>query len=336
MARTARAVDEALADAARLRGEAQAAPPGETARWAEALSAAKRAEGLLARARPTRRSGAGWPRLLARLERERAAAAEKARRLEADRVLLADLESVRGNRAEHRRRASEADADYAAAFRKAGLDLDKTEPGRGGPVARGAVRAGGAGRLPRRLGLRPRSRRGGPRPTGGGWSRRRGRPTPTRGATPSGPGSRPPTRPPRPSSAAWPTTTRPSTPSRRRAWSCWPASSRTAPDDRERAARVLRRAALRHPADFWTHFELSLVHGDRSGYGPAITGIPRSPAAHLRRPSRSGPGVGSPVRASAGARRPGKDGRGPCRRSRAWCGSMAKAGDRFRSGISRR
>ena len=47
VAKTARAVDEALADAARLRGEAQAASSGETARWAEAVSAAKRAEGLL-------------------------------------------------------------------------------------------------------------------------------------------------------------------------------------------------------------------------------------------------------------------------------------------------
>jgi serine/threonine-protein kinase len=47
VAKTARAVDNALADAARLRGEAQAVPPGEMTRWAEAVSAARRAEGML-------------------------------------------------------------------------------------------------------------------------------------------------------------------------------------------------------------------------------------------------------------------------------------------------
>ena len=101
MAKTARAVDEALADAARLRGEAQAAPPGETARWAEALSAAKRAEGLLAQGEADAPLKGRVTPLLAQLDREQAAAAEKARRIEVDRALLPELESVRGNRAEH-------------------------------------------------------------------------------------------------------------------------------------------------------------------------------------------------------------------------------------------
>ena len=100
VAKTARAVDEALADAARLRGEAQASPAGESARWAEAVSAAKRAEGLLAQGEadaPLRIRVAG---LLAQLDREQADAVERARSLAADRVLLSDLELVRGNRAD--------------------------------------------------------------------------------------------------------------------------------------------------------------------------------------------------------------------------------------------
>ena len=80
VAKTARAVDEALADAARLRGEAQAAPAGRRGRWAEALSAAKRAEGLLAQGEADAPLRGRVDALLAQLERERAAAAEKARR----------------------------------------------------------------------------------------------------------------------------------------------------------------------------------------------------------------------------------------------------------------
>ncbi len=78
VAKTARAVDEALADASRLLGEARSAPPGDAGRWSAAAAAAKRAEGLLAqgeadarsqeagrlfrvrcRARPGRRRGEG-------------------------------------------------------------------------------------------------------------------------------------------------------------------------------------------------------------------------------------------------------------------------------------
>src|SRR5262249_22087227 len=127
LARTAHAVDEALADAARLRGEAQSAPPGEMAAWGEALSAGKRAEGLLAQGEadaPLRRRVSD---LLAQVKAEQAAAAEKARRVEIDRALLSDLEAIRGNRADHDD-PKRTDADYAEAFRKAGLELDTTDP----------------------------------------------------------------------------------------------------------------------------------------------------------------------------------------------------------------
>ncbi len=65
--------------------------------------------------------------LIAGVERERAAAAEKARQIEIDRVLLADLESVRGSRVDHHE-LKRSDAEYADVFRKAGLDLDATGP----------------------------------------------------------------------------------------------------------------------------------------------------------------------------------------------------------------
>ncbi len=71
LARTTRAVDEALAESSRLRGEAQAAPPGETTKWAEAVSAAKRAEGLLAAGRG--RSDPAGPRRCAAVPARRRA-----------------------------------------------------------------------------------------------------------------------------------------------------------------------------------------------------------------------------------------------------------------------
>ncbi len=68
------------------------------------------------------------------VERDRAAAAEKARQIEVDRVLLAELESVRGSRVVYRE-LKRTDADYAEAFRNAGLDLDATVPERGRQAA---------------------------------------------------------------------------------------------------------------------------------------------------------------------------------------------------------
>jgi eukaryotic-like serine/threonine-protein kinase len=127
MAKTSRAVDEALADAARLRGEALSAPASDTGRWAAAVTAAKRAEGLLAQGDADGALKVRVDTLMAGVERERAAAAEKARQVEIDRVLLAELESVRGNRVAHLN-LKRTDAEYADVFRKAGLDLDATKP----------------------------------------------------------------------------------------------------------------------------------------------------------------------------------------------------------------
>jgi serine/threonine protein kinase len=130
-AKTVRAVDEALADTSRLLGEARSAPPGDTGRWSAAVAAAKRAEGLLAQGEADSSLRARVDEMTAGVERDRLAAAEKARQIEIDRVLLNDLEAVRGSRAE-RLSLKQTDADYAVAFRTAGLDLDATRPDEAG------------------------------------------------------------------------------------------------------------------------------------------------------------------------------------------------------------
>lgn len=127
LAKTAQAVDEALADASRLRGEARAAPPGDMERWAEAISAARRAEGFLAQGEADAPMRGRVAVLISQLKAEQDAAAALARRVQIDRTLLTDLEMIRGNRAEHDD-PKRTDSEYAEAFRKAGLDLDATDP----------------------------------------------------------------------------------------------------------------------------------------------------------------------------------------------------------------
>jgi eukaryotic-like serine/threonine-protein kinase len=131
MARTARALEDALADASRLLGEAKSAPPGDAGRWAAAVAAAKRSEGLLAQGEADELLRRRVDSLVSEVERDRSAAAEKARQIEVDRVLLEKLESVRGSRVAYRD-LKRTDADYAKAFRTAGLDLDASRPDEAG------------------------------------------------------------------------------------------------------------------------------------------------------------------------------------------------------------
>lgn len=130
-AKTARAVDEALADALRLRGEALSAPPGDSGRWAAAVAASKRAEGVLAQGEAAPSLSARVEQMSAGVERDRLAASEKARGIEVDRILLTDLEAAWGHRVDHRD-LKRSDAEYADVFRKAGLDLDATGPEQAG------------------------------------------------------------------------------------------------------------------------------------------------------------------------------------------------------------
>jgi eukaryotic-like serine/threonine-protein kinase len=131
VARTARAVEEALGDASRLLGEARSAPPGDAGRWSAALAAAKRAEGLLAQDEADEVLRRRVDSLVTEVEHDRSAAAEKARQIEVERVLLGELESVRGSRVTNRD-SKRTDADYAEAFRTAGLDLGATTPDEAG------------------------------------------------------------------------------------------------------------------------------------------------------------------------------------------------------------
>ena len=222
LAKTARAVDEALADASRLRGEALSAPPGDSGRWSAALSAAKRAEGLLAHGEADAALKARVDALMAGVTSERAAAAEKARQIEVDRILLADLESVRAGRVDHRD-LKRSDAEYAEVFRKAGLDLDATGPEESGRwLASRTEPIEMAGYLDDWAFVREAARpaRGRLATAGRRGPDRRSRCLARRPA-----GETRPRRPP--SSAAWPTT-RSSKTSPRRGSCCWPASSSSA------------------------------------------------------------------------------------------------------------
>ena len=214
VAKTARAVDEALADAARLLGEAQAAPPGDAGRWSEAVAAAKRAEGLLAQGEADAPLAGPGDALLAGARARAGRRRGEGPAIEVDRVLLADLEV--GPRQPGRARRPEADRRrLRRAFRKAGLDLDATEPAEAGQwLAARTDPVEMAGYLDDWAFVR--RGRAGPRPTGGGWWPRRGRPTPTRGATPCGRSSGATTPRRSPSSAGWPTTPRPGGPARAR------------------------------------------------------------------------------------------------------------------------
>ncbi len=127
LAKTARGVDDALDEAARLRGEAQAAPPEDDARWGEAVAAAKRAEALATQGEPDAPLRARVIALLAQLDRDRAASHEKAGRLAAERSLLAELQLIRDSRGDHLE-PKRTDAEYAAVLRKAGLDVDASDP----------------------------------------------------------------------------------------------------------------------------------------------------------------------------------------------------------------
>ncbi len=278
VARTARAVDEALADAAQLRGEALAAPPGETGRWAEALSAAKRAEGLLAQGEADAPLKGRVDALLAQLETDRAAAADKARRLEADRALLAALETIRGRRAEHLD-PKVSDTEYAAAFLNSGLDLDRSALAESARwLAARSEPAELAGYLDDWTYVRIKAER--PEPD---WRRlvaaaRTADPDPWRDTLRARVAGKDP------AAAAE---------LRRLADDGKALDLQTAPSlillarqlkdgvgDRERAARVLRRAVSRHPGEFWAQIELSNVHGLDSGTAGEMYPRPEESVRH--------------------------------------------------------
>ncbi len=280
LARTTRAVDEALADAHRIHGEALAASAGEeVARWAEALSAVARAEGLAAQSEANEQLRRGVAELRGVIERDRDDADAKAHRLAADRTLRADLDAARGRLADDRG-VQRADADYAAAFRRAGLDLDATDPAQAG---RWLASRSQPVELIGYLDSWSNARIASGRPEAD-WKRlvaiaRAADPDPWRDALRARIAARDP------SAAAE---------FRRladdvKALDLQPAPSLNLlalllarnPEDRERAARVLRRAVLRHPGDFVSHFNLSDIYGDGFGYVRYAYPKPEEAERHL-------------------------------------------------------
>jgi serine/threonine-protein kinase len=120
-------VSEALAEAERLRGQAQQAQPGDLSKWSEALGAARRAQGLMREGEADDALRARVALALTDLEREQAAAQRRAIELERDRKFLDRLEAIRLRRSEHWD-PKRTDAEYADAFRGFGIDLDKLDP----------------------------------------------------------------------------------------------------------------------------------------------------------------------------------------------------------------
>ena len=136
--------------------------------------------------RPCCPGGEGSPELrdrvrsvLAAIERERdeAEAAEKDRRMV---ERLAEIHNDLGVHGDTER----ADAEYAAAFRGYGVDLDAARPGRGGSPARRQPGRGRAGQRPGPVGLHPQDAASAGRGRGAsGSSRSPRRRTPTPGGT---------------------------------------------------------------------------------------------------------------------------------------------------------
>ncbi len=127
-ARTAREVDGALQEATMLWGRARTAPVGDLAVWGEALGAAKRASALLA-------SGEGDVEITRRvqstltdLSHEHDQANEKAEATARDRRLVERLGAIRTQIGDSLDRKT-AEAEFSAAFREAGLDVDASPPG---------------------------------------------------------------------------------------------------------------------------------------------------------------------------------------------------------------
>jgi tetratricopeptide (TPR) repeat protein/tRNA A-37 threonylcarbamoyl transferase component Bud32 len=130
-ATTSRVVQEALDEATLWRGRALVATVGDLSGWTEALAAAKRAEALVQDGEPGPGLQGRVQAVLAGLEQERAQAVRRAAEVEQDRRVADRLETIRGARGEHWD-ANRTDAEYAAAFRESGLDLERLDPQQAG------------------------------------------------------------------------------------------------------------------------------------------------------------------------------------------------------------
>jgi tetratricopeptide (TPR) repeat protein len=123
-AAVARSVEYALAEAMRREGEARAAAADDPTRWAAALAEAHRADDLLRQGEADDSLRRRVASVLATLTLRRDEAARRAALAAADRRLLAALDAARSGNHD----LPSIDARYAAAFRAAGLDVDRLPP----------------------------------------------------------------------------------------------------------------------------------------------------------------------------------------------------------------
>jgi serine/threonine-protein kinase len=126
-ARTAEAVDAALAGAARLAAEARAEPAGVSAKWAQAIAQARSCQDMVKHGEADEATCCRVDLAVAALVRERDETEERARREAADRRLLDRVAEIRGASAgsyDDDDNGSATDAAYTDAFRAAGYDPD--------------------------------------------------------------------------------------------------------------------------------------------------------------------------------------------------------------------
>jgi serine/threonine-protein kinase len=121
-ARMAARLDDALARASRLQDEAHAAAD-DPAKWDLALSAAREAHRLLADGEPTDATRRRVADTVARFQRQRDEAVERETQGQTERTLVAELEESRENALDVEE-IEKLDAEFTAAFRRAGLDVD--------------------------------------------------------------------------------------------------------------------------------------------------------------------------------------------------------------------
>ncbi len=123
-------VNAALQEATRLRGQAQRTAAGDLTPWVQALAAADKAGGLLEPG-SSPALGAQVESLLADITAEKQAADAAIRSERADQAFMQRLVEVRSSDAREDD-GLQADADFARAFREAGLDVDVLSPAKAG------------------------------------------------------------------------------------------------------------------------------------------------------------------------------------------------------------
>ena len=121
---TARVVNDALAESMRLEGEALAWGANDTARWDTAITEARRADDLLGQGEADAALRDRVASMLSHLKRRRDTAAEISHQAKVDRELLAALGLARNPN----NPLESTERDYDAAFRAAGLDVDRNDP----------------------------------------------------------------------------------------------------------------------------------------------------------------------------------------------------------------